>query len=59
MFVNIFSLFFPLIPSQILLIPVWYADNETATGHLNSLRNWCNMLVTLQPAYAYHIIPCL
>ncbi|KAL5479245.1 hypothetical protein EMCRGX_G022742 [Ephydatia muelleri] len=34
---------------------VWYADDATATGKLTNLRTWWDKLVSLGPAYGYHV----
>ena len=34
---------------------VWYADDATATGKITNLRTWWDKLVSLGPAYGYHV----
>ena len=33
----------------------WYADNATATGNITNLRSWWDKLVSMGPAYGYHV----
>ena len=34
---------------------VWYADDATAIGKITNLRTWWDKLVSLGPAYVYHV----
>ena len=34
---------------------VWYADDATATGRITNLRSWWDKLVSIGPAYGYHV----
>ena len=33
----------------------WYADDATATGNITNLRSWWDKLVSMRPAYSYHV----
>ena len=33
----------------------WYADDATATGRIANLRSWWDKLVSIGPAYGYHV----
>ena len=39
------------------VIQTWFADDATATGKLENLREWWSALVTLGPKYGYHVNP--
>ena len=34
---------------------VWYADDATATGSMETLRTWWDDLVSYDPQYGYHV----
>ena len=38
-----------------LVKQVWYADDATATGNIQSLRTWWDDLATISPAFGYHV----
>ena len=33
---------------------IWYADDASARGQINELRNWWNHLLSIGPEYGYH-----
>ena len=39
------------------VIQLWYADDATAAGRVEALRDWWDALVTLGPKLGYHVNP--
>ena len=39
------------------VVQVWYADDATAAGRIEKLRDWWNALVTLGPTFGYNVNP--